>query len=520
MLASGSTQRAAVARAWRALVSSLGRRAQLTSVGAPTGQGPDRWLLLLFGGLVALVSAVLVRLSGPAMLDPDEHASVLYFERLIRLERLEAPLLSTPKPLLTVMYGIAWSFTQSWRTLTLLTLIAFAVGVVALARAAGRLVGPWGAVLMIITMVGWGPWLVRVAWGNSIIYAFSCLAVALDALSAPRRRWAVAGIALFLAMLVRSESWLLLPLLGIVGLVAWRRGERGAAWLAIAFLGPLVWLGHDWLLSGSPLYSASVPQRYTDLISGRHPVGGRAFAKTVFLRYRATPLLDALALLGLVRLIQRRALVWLGALAFLGPGMLALLAVYAWNGLYISFRYWDFPDLAVRVAAALGAAELARPMAGWLVRLVAPMLAGSLLVFSLWPLAPWDADRRAQISRGQLLSANAATAIRTLRLVARRPDAAVIAVPIAQQARMAVELRLPVTQVRAILPGARPASLDQVLAGTQAVFHDVNTNVPARTYAPLSVTTEARVGSVVVSPLLASPLQGIYVLAVRQANGP
>jgi hypothetical protein len=144
--------------------------------------------------------------------------------------------------------------------------------------------------------------------------------------------------------------------------VAWRRGERGAGWLTLAFVGPMLWLGHDWLLSGSPFYSARVPERYTDIVSGRHPVGGREFATAVLQRYRAMPLLNGLALVGVMGLVWRRALVWLAGLTFLGPGILILLSVYAKHGTYISFRYWDAPDLAVRLAAVFGAA--------WLVGLV------------------------------------------------------------------------------------------------------------------------------------------------------
>jgi len=93
---------------------------------------------------VAVAGAVLVRLPGPAVLDPDEHAAALYFDRLAAGQRLEEPLLSAPKPLLTVVHGLAWTVGHDWRLLEALAVAAFALAVVCLARAAGRLAG-WPA---------------------------------------------------------------------------------------------------------------------------------------------------------------------------------------------------------------------------------------------------------------------------------------------------------------------------------------------------------------------------------------
>jgi hypothetical protein len=217
--------------------------------------------------------------------------------------------------------------------------------------------------------------------------------------------------------------------------------------------------------------------------------------------------------------VQRRALVWLAGLASLGLGVPLLLSVLARHGTYVSFRYWDSPDLALRLAAALGAAWLAVAVPARLGKLVAPVLAGALLVLAVWPLAPWDADRAAQLCRGQLVSANAAVAIGTLRPLIRQPGIQVVAVPVGQQARVAVELGLPLDQVRDMFLAARAAPLDRALAGTRAVYHDTNSDTPARKFAPLTVTGAARVGTVVVSPMLVDPARGVYVLAVGDASG-
>src|SRR4030095_5808860 len=100
---------------------------------------------------------MLVRLSGPATLDPDEHASVLYFDRLVAGERLEEPLLSSPKPLLTVVHGLAWRAGHDWRLLEALAVAAFALAGVCLAGAPGRLAGPPAAAATVLAVAGSGP---------------------------------------------------------------------------------------------------------------------------------------------------------------------------------------------------------------------------------------------------------------------------------------------------------------------------------------------------------------------------
>ena len=111
----------------------------------PCSSAGGRWealrvpagLPLLWLGLAVAVG-LLVRLPGPATLDPDEHAAVLYLDRLTAGDRLEEPLLSSSKPLLTVVHGLAWRTAHDWRLLEAVTVAAFALAVVCLARAAGR----------------------------------------------------------------------------------------------------------------------------------------------------------------------------------------------------------------------------------------------------------------------------------------------------------------------------------------------------------------------------------------------
>ncbi|HEV3013266.1 MAG TPA: hypothetical protein VG499_08340, partial [Actinomycetota bacterium] len=258
-------------------------------------------------------------------------------DRLVAGERLEEPLLSSPKPLLTVVPGLAWRAGHDWRLLEAVTVAAFALAVVCLARAAARLGGLPAAAATVLAVAGSGPLVLQAARGNSTVFAVAGWSVALDALTrgtardqdGPGPAWALAAAALLVAGLARAESWLLLPLAAAYGLVAWRRGDRRAAWLLLPLAAPLLWLAHDWLLTGDPLYAVRVPGRYTDLVSGRQVVPPADWLALVARRYAADPLLLALAAAGVAWLLRRRAWLWLAALGAAGVGVLALLGLQA-----------------------------------------------------------------------------------------------------------------------------------------------------------------------------------------------
>jgi hypothetical protein len=538
------------------------------------------WPLLWLG--VAVATARLVRLPGPATLDPDEHAAALYFDRMVAGQRLEDPLLSAPKPLLTLVHGLAWTVAHDWRLLEALTVAAFALAVVCLARAAGRLAGWPAAAAAVVAVVGSGPLVLQAARGNSLVFALAGWSLALDALTATpgspaaaargsgpagtgalaargsgltgtgapaahRTRWGLAALALALAALARVEGWLLLPLAAAYGAVAWRRGDRRAAVLLLPLAVPLLWLAHDWLLTGDPLYAVGVPGRYTDLVAGREAVDPASWLAQVGRRYAADPLLLTLAVGGAAWLARRRAWVWLAGLGAASLGVLTLLGFEAWRGTYVSWRYFDPADLAVRLAAAIAAARLAaaavrltaarprpataavRPgVAGHATpavravpgptRVGAVVGAALLVGAACWPLAPWDRAVDSTLDRDTRLSANAATAARALRPLAAEPGT-VLAVSGPQRVRVAMELGLPLGRVRDLFLAARAQPLDRALAGTAAVFHDADGDRPAERFAPLSATTPTTVGTVELVPLRTSPGRGLYVHRVGDARG-
>jgi hypothetical protein len=519
-----------------ALKVAISRPGQDTTV---TGDGAlpplPRWAWPLCWAVLTVALGMLVRLPGPATLDPDEHASVLYFDRLVAGERLEEPLLSAPKPLLTVVHGLAWQAGHDWRLLEAVTVAVFALAVVCLARAAGRLGGLPAAAATALAVAGSGPLVLQAARGNSIVFALAGWAVALDALTrgarwpggdtdGPGVAWGTAAAALAVAGLARAESWLLLPLAAAWGLVAWRRGQPRALLLVLPLGVPLLWLAHDWLLTGDPLFAFRVPERYTDLLTGRQVVPPGDWLALVARRYRPDPLLLALAAVGVVWLVRRRAWVWLAGLGVTGVGVLALLGLEAWRGTYVSWRYFDPADLAVRVAAALGAAALAGALAGrlagrwgrgWPAAAGAGVAALLLVGLACWPLAPVDPQVDATLDRGTRLSANTATAIEVLRPLAAQPGT-VITVSGPQRVRVAVELDLPLGRVRDLFLATLSAPLDHALAGSDAVFHDADGDRPASRFAPLSTTSPTRVGKVRLAPLRTDPGAGLYVFLIEE----
>jgi len=472
---------------------------------------------------VSGVTAALVRLPGPAVLDPDEHASSRYFQLLIHRRRLGEFVYSAPKPLLTVVDGVAWTLTHDWRAITALTVAAFAVAVVTLARAAGRLVqgfgGPVVAAAVTVALTSSGALILQVARGNSVVWALAGWGVAADALTRGRRRWGIAGVALLLASLARAESWLLLPLAAALAVLGWRRGERRALLLLLPLAAPLLWFGHDLALSGDALYSLRVPERYTDLISGRQVIPPGRWLVQLGRRYGRSPLLAALALAGLAWLLRQRAWLWLAGLGAMTLGLLTVLGLDAWHGTYISFRYFDPADAGVRILAAFATAWVgplarrARLPAGMVAHAAAGGGAVALLVAACWPLAPADPAVRSTLDRGVALSRNAAAAIRVLRPVAAVPGT-VVAVSGPQRIRVAVELGLPLGRVRDLLVATQTEPLAQALSGSAAVFHDAAGDQPAARFAPLTLTAPGRVGGLLAIPLLADPRRGVYVLRI------
>ena len=109
--------------------------------------------LVALGSVVALWLAI-DPLARPTS-DPDASASVLYFNRIVGGQRLEAFWPTTPKPLLTLIYGLSWWPTNDWRSLAIVTIVAGGLAVGLAARFAARMGGAGAAVLLTVGLLAW-----------------------------------------------------------------------------------------------------------------------------------------------------------------------------------------------------------------------------------------------------------------------------------------------------------------------------------------------------------------------------
>jgi hypothetical protein len=325
--------------------------------------------LWLATGLVGLLAAVVLWLAiGPldrVTGDTDSAASVLYFERIVHGQRLEAFVPTTPKPLLTVVYGLLWSATADWRAPTLATIGAGSLAVALAARLAGRLAGMGASAVIVVGLLAWPDFREEVANANSFVWALALWLLAGLLMTADRPRPWPAGAVLLLAGLARTETiWILAAIAAcvvVVGLRALRGGDRSAlhtAWplLLGALFVPVSCL-HDWLLTGRPLYWLSVPSGYTALEApGQASIPPLTTIEGQAAYYTPAAALVCLAVAGLLWLILSRRLALAFVLVSLVGGVLLALIYLAWKAVLLDPRYYQEADAPILLLAAVGTA--------------------------------------------------------------------------------------------------------------------------------------------------------------------
>jgi hypothetical protein len=390
--------------------------------------GPLAWVGVV-AGLVAIVWAVLVLDPlGPATIDPDAAASVLYFQRITGGRQLEAFVPTTPKPLLTLVYGLTWSLFHDWRVLVWETIAMFGVAVGATAAFVARLAaivadvtgsrrgtgsardgadtGPGPGVVMVAglaaaafaaaALLASSDLLLEVSRANSLVWALAFWSIAGLAVTLPCVRPRLGGVALLLAGLCRFETFALIALAVLAAAIVWldRRqapapmmvagfaesaaslqarerqvsdafARRCVVGAAIAVLALPLALLHDWLLAGDPLYWLSVPERYTAIYNaGLTSIGPLEYAGTFVGRFAPEWPLLVLAAVGLIALAVARAWLPLAGIAAIGLGVTALLFWLAIRAIYISNRYYEPIDLALTMAGAVGVGAIVAAVVG------------------------------------------------------------------------------------------------------------------------------------------------------------
>ena len=513
----------------------------------PPGAERRNGLSLAAAGAAAAL-AVGFELVRPVVSGPvgfDTAASVIHFQRITSGRHLEAFITATPKPLLTLVDGVLFALTGDWRAISVSSIVLLAVAVVLGGWLGWRLAGPFGGFVTAVGLLASRSLLSDVAISYATPLALVLWLVAGLAVTASPRRYGLAGVALGLATLARLETIVVLGLAAVVlaalEVDARRRGAPGPgrAWLVlVGLLAMPVLLLHDWLLTGDPLFWMSVSAHY----SAAAPDSVLApfdLVRVMVPRYLAMPVATVFAAIGLLDLARRRG--WPSFVGLLGltAGVAAFLVLLAVRHTYVSNRYFFTIDVALVVAAGVGAGAAVRWLQGRLrppstasaprgMALVALGLALAIGVAISWPPASVSTSLRS-LARSQLLAAEHAD--RALPVVSclldaipdsrslptdaslERPRAggAILVVPTLERPRFAVDAGLPLDRVGGTGAAALVAG-DGFLPDGRIVVHDATVDLPVEAFRVLEVTQPTAVGGLTIVPVLADPTAGLWVL--------
>ncbi len=508
------------------------------------------WITLAAAVLVGVViGAAVARPFSAAAVGYDSAASVIHFQRIASGQLLEGALSTTPKPLLTLIYGGLFALIPDWRVLSWATIVALGLGLAAAGWLADRLAGPVAAIVAVAGLAGSVGLLGDTALALGAPWAMLLLLVAGLLVTGQRRRWAAAGLALAGATLVRPEL-LLVPMAATAVLaVDWvvrrtgrsttpRRPPRAAWLLALGLLALPVMLVHDWRLTGNPLYWTTVSALYSSATT--HSVRGASQVATWLLgHWAAMGAPVALAIVGVWRLARDRSVAVLGAILVLWPGLAVFLVLLGARGIFVADRYVIPIDVAVLFGAAIGAAEIAKRIAGpETVRRIgtvtarglgAAVLVAGLGVLVTGPSAIFDADLRATMTAQRQLAQNVTGNLPAIRdALSALPDArlapadatwpsahpALIVVPVPIRPRLVAELHLSLHAVGSSSGG--PIGIAGLPAGvSQLVYQDRAGGADTGELAGLVVGQAASIDGRSVEPLVANFQAGAWLVLVR-----
>lgn len=496
------------------------------------------------------IAFAIVQPMSHAPLAYDTASSVLHFERIVEGHRLVESLGTTPKPLLTLVDGIAHAL-LGWSGVSVVTIAAWGLAVALGAWLAGRVAGPTAAAALAATLIASPSMLLETAWGLGLVWALAGWFAAGLAVTASRPRWAVAGTLLAIASLARLETLLVVGL-ALVVIVARRLGPRpirgslpkGVAWVGLGLLALPVMLLHDWLLTGDPLYWAAVSARYSAGHIGQLSSVVATGTDIVKVALRM-PLMSLAALAGFAWLIRRRRVPVLVGLTALGPGVAAFLLFLAARRLFVDPRYLVPIELVLRFGGAVALGWLVAPatlarLGGSVRRASWPGLNASGVVVAVVVallaaprIGPLDGDTIDQIARARAFTRSADASLAVLRTeVARHPGidawpgdaplpdlgrAALLVVPTPVRPRLAVDLDLPLSRIASIDPAGLIPEGDSPAPG-QILLHSGG-DLPAERFAPFEISVPAAVDGRRLVPLLADASSATWVLRAEPGGG-
>jgi hypothetical protein len=508
----------------------------------------------VLGGVFVLAVAIAAAVIRPWIAAPigfDTAASVLHFERITSGTHLEAPLSTTPKPLLTLLYGLLYVTTHDWRAISVAALVAWGLGVTSAAALAYRLGGTVAGLFCALLLLLSAPLLLETAWALGGILALPLWFAAGLAVTAERPRWGLAGVALGIATLARLETLLVVGL-GLVVLAAIRFGPKARrretpqdAWrISIGLLALPVMCLHDAVLTGDPLFWTKVAAAYSAAAAtaGRLPSLGDVADELAAL-VTGQIAIALLALVGGAVLAARaRWSVLIGVLA-LGPGMAVLLLALAARHVFVDPRYLVPISVAMVFSASIGLGAVRIPELAAIIEdrlrrqgispareramaigIGGPVVIAVAILFSA-TVGPLDRSTLATIASARRLAQTADQALPTIRaaLVARAAvsttggDAVGAAptqlfVPIPVRPRVAVDLGLSLDQVGSyadprVWAAAAPRTGQMILISTDPSSRSAETS-------QFQLSAPATVAGVRLAPLLSDPRDGVWLLQV------
>jgi len=501
------------------------------------------------------VAAYVIRPWIAAPLAFDTAASVLHFDRIVSGRHLEQALSTTPKPLLTLLYGLIYSATGDWRAISLAALGAWGLCVTSAAVLAWRLGGAVAAAFGVMSLLLSSRLLLETAWALGSVWALLLWIVAGLAVTAQRPRWGIGGAALGLAALARLETFLVIGLaLAVLAVMhfgpkRWRRPVPDQAWrISIGLLALPIMCLHDILLTGDPFFWTSVAARYSATAdsSGSLPSLG-AVAHELAALAVGQAAVTILAVVGTGVLAARARWAILVGLVALGPGMALFLLLLAARHTFVDPRYLVPISVAMIFAAAIGLSAVRVPD-------LAPLLGGRLRDLRERPargrptawmgavslavaaiaivgsptIGPLDRSARATIASARHLARTADLSLPEIRAALADPAAAgspfggsasgvrasasQVIVPVPVRPRVAVDLDLSLDQVGSYRdPRTWAAGAPKT---GQMILIDVDPSAPSEASAEFRLSRPATVAGVPMVPLLSDPADGAWLLQV------
>lgn len=503
------------------------------------------WSVLLGLVVFALATSLAIWATRPWLVGAvgsDAASSVLYFDRLAAGVRLERFLGTTPKPFLTLVYGLLHAVFDDWRPISWLVVVVYGLGIAAASILAERLSRSLASGIFVgAGLIASSGLLLDASLAYTVSWSLLLWSLAGLAAGADRPRYGLAGVALLIAATIRPETLLICVVAAVVLVgrtLAARTGRcpppPAAAWLVlIGLLAIPLGAAHDLLLTGDPLYSIQVPAVGTAIRDSQS--SGTAFG--IVLRHLTAfvPML-LLSGLGVVVLVQRRRWPALVGLLALGPGVAAFVLLLGARGIFVLDRYALPIDLAIIVAAGVGFSGLAAPVLAVVladrpaVRAAGGPVIAATLALALSPIvAPLDRQVISQIRNDRAAIADldaarpsidaALDAIPGVRvrpdraepLASNRGDAASLLVPARLLSQAAVDLRLPLTEIERTDPSRLAPGGVYPRIG-QLVYHDADLDTPPAAFAFLEVGSPSTLGPIRLTPLNVDPARRTWVV--------